>query len=82
MKTTFDLPEPLLLKAKSIAAKNNTTLRALVETGLRKVIESEQLTAKPFKLRTASVKGHGLQPNMQGLTMAQLIELSYERGSN
>lgn len=82
MKTTFDLPEPLLLKAKAVAAKNNTTVRALVEAGLRKVVEGQNTPQQPFKLRAAAVNGSGLQPSVTGLNMTQLIELSYEgRGS-
>jgi hypothetical protein len=34
MKTTLDLPDSLLREAKEIAAKQHTTLTALVEAGL------------------------------------------------
>jgi hypothetical protein len=78
MKTTFDLPDPLLNKARRVAAARGTTVKALVEAGLRKVIEENSQSAKPFKLKNASVRGHGLQPGVQGLSWTQLLELSYE----
>ena len=35
MKTTFDLPDDLFVAAKQRAAEERTTLRAIVERGLR-----------------------------------------------
>jgi hypothetical protein len=34
MKTTLDLPDDLLIKAKTLAAQRKTTLRAIVESAL------------------------------------------------
>jgi hypothetical protein len=78
MKTTFDLPPPLLDQARRLAAQRNVTVKELVISGLRKVIEESARTEKPFKLANASVKGKGLQPGARNLSPAQLIELSYE----
>jgi len=52
MRTTIDLPDGLIQKAKKRMHKTNQTLRSLVITGLEKVLEEEQ---KPFRLRDASV---------------------------
>lgn len=38
MKTTLDLPDDLLIEAKSLAARRKTTLRAVVESALRREI--------------------------------------------
>ena len=38
-KTTIDLPATLLSEAKELAAREGTTLRALVESGLRNVLD-------------------------------------------
>lgn len=38
MKTTLDLPDDLLIEAKTLAARRRTTLRALVEAALRREI--------------------------------------------
>lgn len=36
MKTTLDLPDDLLVEAKSVAARRRTTLRAIMEHALRR----------------------------------------------
>lgn len=38
MKTTLDLPDDLLIEAKTLAVRRKTTLRALVESALRREI--------------------------------------------
>jgi hypothetical protein len=40
MKTTVDLPESLLKRAKHKALQNNTSLRALMISGLKKELAS------------------------------------------
>jgi hypothetical protein len=42
MKTTIDLPEEVLLKAKVFAAEQRTTLRDLVLRGLKLVTEAPE----------------------------------------
>jgi hypothetical protein len=82
MKTTFDLPDPLLDEARAVAAQHHTTVKALVEAGLRRVIDESRRTGEPFRLARASVPGKGLQQAAQGLSWAQILESSYEgRGS-
>jgi hypothetical protein len=39
MKTTLDISDPLLREARKIATRERTTLRALVEQGLRQVVD-------------------------------------------
>jgi hypothetical protein len=38
MKTTLDLPDDLLIEAKTLATRRKTTLRAIVESALRREI--------------------------------------------
>src|SRR5215218_5709383 len=38
MKTTLDISDPLLREARKVAARQGTTLRALVELGLRRIL--------------------------------------------
>jgi hypothetical protein len=38
MKTTLDLPDDLLMEAKSLAVRRKTTLKAIVEGALRREI--------------------------------------------
>lgn len=55
MRTTIDLSDALLARVKKLIVKRNTTLRALVEEGLQRVLDEERGRAQ-FKLRDASFK--------------------------
>jgi hypothetical protein len=80
MKTTIDIANPLLEAAKKAAAREGTTLRALVELGLRQVLETRR-RGGAFRLRKASFRGQGLQPAAKDLSWEQMRELAYgERG--
>ncbi len=58
MKTTIEMSDPLFKSAKELAQRSHTTLRALIEEGLRRVINDSQVKAKSaFKLKNASVGG-------------------------
>ena len=58
MKTTIDLTDALFITAKQHAQQRQTTLRALVEEGLRRVLSEAQAGAPvAFKLTDASVQG-------------------------
>jgi len=65
MKTTVEIPDSLLPQAKRLASRETTTVRALVQEGLRCLI-AERVAGKPFKLRKVSPRGKGLQPQMAG----------------
>ena len=81
MKTTIEIPDPLLDQARKIAARDGETLRSLVEQGLRTVVAQRTAKDKPFRLRDASVKGDGLRPDVAHLSMHEIILMSYgDRG--
>ena len=77
MKTTLDISDPLLREARKIAARDRTTLRALVEQGLRKVI-AERRAARPFRLRKVTFKGQGLVPELRDADWDKIRDLAYE----
>lgn len=77
MKTTVEIADPLLNKARRRAAREGTTVRALIERGLRHVLADEG-AAGTFTLRDASFRGHGLQAGVRNLTWEQLRDLAYE----
>ena len=77
MKTTVDIPESLLNEVKKLAAGEGTTVRALIQEGLRKVLVEHQGAGK-FHLRKASFKGEGFQPEMEGASWERLRERAYE----
>ena len=77
MKTTIDLADPLLEAARVIARREGTTVRALVEQGLREVV-GKRRRAAPFRLRDASFAGDGLRAELEGVAWDRLRELAYE----
>lgn len=77
VKTTVRLPAPLLKKAKAVAAREGTTLRALLEEGLRESV-ARRKKMRRFRLRDGSVKGEGLQPGVDLSDWEQIRSLIYE----
>ena len=81
MKTTIQISESVLEEARKLASSERTTLKALVEEGLRRII-SERNRRTKFRLRKAKFNGHGLQSHLKGASWDQIRELGYEgRGS-
>ena len=78
MKTTLDIPDPLLREARKLAVRERTTLRALVEQGLRNVVAERRRRAPAFRLRKASFKGRGLRPEIRDAGWDRLRELAYQ----
>jgi hypothetical protein len=77
MKTTVEIPDSLLEEAKRLASREGTTVRALVEEGLRRTL-SERKRATGFRLRKATFKGTGLQPALAGASWDQIRDTAYE----
>jgi putative antitoxin of VapBC-like toxin-antitoxin system len=77
MKTTLELSDALLRDARKVAEREGTTLRALVEQGLRQVV-AEKKRKPTFLLRKASFKGDGLRPELQDAGWDRLRALVYE----
>ncbi len=77
MKTTIDISDPVLNQARKLAARQGTTVKALVELGLRRII-AEQRQTGTFRLRRASFKGNGLKPEWRDASWERLRELAYE----
>jgi len=77
MKTTLEISDPLLREARKLAARERTTLRALVEQGLRQVV-TEKKQKPVFRLRKASFRGRGLRPELGGAGWERLRDLAYE----
>jgi hypothetical protein len=77
MKTTIHIPDALLEEARELARRQQTTLKALIEEGLRRVVEERQKPTK-FKLRDASFGGQGLQPEFSNASWEQIRAAIYE----
>jgi hypothetical protein len=77
MKTTIDIADPLLARAKLEARRQGTTLRELVERGLMLVVNGSPST-KPFVLAKASVPGDGVVTDWQALNADDRVAMMYE----
>ena len=77
MKTTIEIADPLLREARKLATREGVTLRALVERGLHRVV-AESRSNPPFRLRSASFRGEGLQPEFHDASWAVLREAAYQ----
>jgi Arc/MetJ family transcription regulator len=77
MKTTVHIPDALLDEVRKIAVEENTTLKALVEQGLRRVLAEKKRRA-PVRHRRVGFKGNGLRPELEGASWERILELAYE----
>jgi hypothetical protein len=77
VKTTVEISDSLLRRAREVAAREGITLRTLVERGLHHVV-AETKRGPPFKLRRASFKGEGRQAELCGASWDTLRDLAYE----
>ena len=59
MKTTLDINDTLLASAKSLAARQQTTLTRLIEEGLQLRLRSSRAAAKTSKRKIPVFKGRG-----------------------
>jgi len=78
MKTTVEISGPLLAEAKTLSSQERTTLRALIEEGLREVIVKHR-KEKRFRLRKVTFRGQGLRPEFQGASWDEIRDAVYER---
>jgi hypothetical protein len=77
MKTTVEISDGLMDEARKVASREGTTVRALIEAGLRKEVHERKRT-RPFRLRRATFRGRGLRPERQGASWEQIRELAYD----
>lgn len=77
MKTTIDITDDLVVKAKELAAKRGSTLRAIIEQGIRMTLEDEK-DFEEFQLPDKSVQGNGLQREFRNKSWSDLREAAYE----
>lgn len=61
MKTTVDLPDPLLREAKSYALERGVPLREVFEAALVLLLREKSAHPGGFRLKTIATKGEGLQ---------------------
>ena len=77
MKTTIEISDSILEKAKQLARDQNVTLRSLTEEGLKKVIE-ERSVRKPCRVKPVTFRGKGISHEFQGATWTRIRDAAYE----
>jgi hypothetical protein len=78
MKTTVEISDALLEEAREAAGRDRTTVRALIEDGLRRVLAERRRRRHGFTLRRATFKGNGLQAHVADGRWEHLRDLTYE----
>lgn len=77
MKTTVEISDSLLAEAKALALTEKTSLRSLIEEGLRSVILSKKKLT-PRVMRDGRFRGEGLTEEMKARGgWAKLREAAY-----
>ena len=79
MKTTLEISDHLLARAKLLAAKRKTTLRSLTEEGLRRVLEAEEVESK-VQIRPVTISGSGLSLEFCDASWKQIRDAAYREG--
>ena len=69
----MEISDPLFAEAKRFAAARGLTLREVVETGLRRVLEPQGAGVKPFRLRKVTFQGRGLAADADWNSIREMI---------
>jgi predicted transcriptional regulator len=76
MKTTIEIQDDLMKAAKALARKQGTTLKSILERGIRTILKEEQRSSR-YELADKSVKGKGLQADFQQATWTDIRDAAY-----
>jgi hypothetical protein len=77
MKTTVEIQDELLRRAQRLAATSGSTLRALIEDGLRLVLEKKAEQPQRFVLADGSAGTAGASNPLERYTWAELRDEIY-----
>jgi hypothetical protein len=75
IRTSFDIPDPLLRKAKAVARARKTTLRQLLLEGLRAVVEERPAQ---YRLEDHAFGGKGLVEGLGWDVWDEVLRRSYQ----
>jgi hypothetical protein len=77
MKTTVEITDGLLEEARKAARRERTSVRALIEEGLRMVLSTRR-QPKKFRLRKVTCNGRGLQEPLTDQSWERIRDMAYE----
>lgn len=79
MKTTVEIPDPLLRTLREKAAREGTTLKSLIHTAIAQFLSPRKgPSGKQFRLRDESFQGTGLAPGIEEGNWSQVRSIIYE----
>ena len=82
MKTTVDIPDALLRRAKLAAARRGSTLKTILAEALREALDAGGAERSPIEHRTPTFRGKGLQPGLAWGDWESLRSMAYLRVRN
>lgn len=79
MKTTIDIADELLNRAREQARREGIAVKDIIEKALRRQL-AVKTPKKPFRYRPYTVKGNGLQPGVAEGDWERIRDLTYGLG--
>ncbi|MDX2010255.1 MAG: hypothetical protein SFW67_08700 [Myxococcaceae bacterium] len=77
MRTTLELPDPLLRKAKKLARERKVPFRTIVAEALTRFLREPEAPT-PFRLPDRSFRGDGLVADLADADWERIRDLAYE----
>lgn len=77
MKTTLDISDNILLRAKRVARKKHRTLKSLAEEGLVNVLDQLEKDTK-VEITPVTFKGKGLSREFADKSWSEIRDAAYE----
>ena len=78
MKTTIDIADAILEESRRIAQRDKTTLRELVQEGLRRVLEERRVSVPPFQMKPLPTAGGGFQSDFADGDWSRIRDEAYQ----
>lgn len=78
MKTTIDIADSILLRAKKLASSRNTTLKAIVEAALLEMMARVDQAPSITRLTIHTFEGKGLQKGLSWDDWNQIRDMGYK----
>lgn len=78
MKTTVDISDALLTRAKRLAARRGVTLKSVLEDALRRELASEAKEEPRQVVHTHTFGGKGLQRGLDWSDWSAIRSMAYE----
>jgi predicted transcriptional regulator len=78
MRTTINLPDDLVARAKAAATESGRTLTAVVEDALRESLSRRGRRGRPTAVKLTTFRGTGVQAGVDLDDSAALLDLTEE----